>query len=73
MNYMAEAMLKGKIIICSLAEKNDVPEPELRREMHQALEQIWGQAAECEELRRLFPEGKPSLEMFIIRIAELFQ
>ena len=70
---MTEEILKGKIIIFSLAEKKCVPEIELRREMNQALEQIWGQAAECEELRRLFPEGKPSLEMFIVRIAERYQ
>lgn len=70
---MTEEILKGKIIICSLAEQKNVPELELRREMNQALEQLWGQAEEYEELQRLFPEGKPSLEMFIVRIAGLIQ
>lgn len=69
---MTEEILKAKIIIYALAKQKNIPEAELRREMEDALEQVWRQIEESGKGERLFPEGKPSLEVFIIRIAELF-
>lgn len=58
-------------LIQDLAKSKGRPASQIRKEMREAIDAAWqtsDPAAQARQ-RQLFPEGKPSLELFILRLA----
>ncbi len=64
--------VKAKAVIRRVADQYGVAVSEVRREMQAALDAAWDNPDEQvqEQQRRLFPEGKPSLELFLVTLAK---
>lgn len=65
--------MKGKSAISRTADHYGVSEAEVRQEMQIALDMAW-ESTDPEVKRmqaELFPEGKPTLEQFIVALADL--
>lgn len=67
--------IKAKAAIRHAAQKCGVSAAEARRDMQEALDEAWATADPAAKQRQqeLFPDGKPSLEQFIARVAAELQ
>lgn len=63
--------LKGQAVIRQVAQREGLSEGEVRRQMQAALDAAWDSTdgAVKAEQARLFPDGKPTLEQFILTVA----
>lgn len=63
--------IKAKLVIRVVAAKEGVSVAEVRRKMQEALDEAWATAdpAAQQRQRELFPDGKPSLEKFLLTLA----
>ena len=53
-----------------IAKRHGVTPEHVRAEIQIAIDAAWNDPEGREEQQRLFPEGKPSPELFILRLAE---
>ena len=68
-------LARGRQIIRNVAENNDQTEAEVREQMQALLDISWSQddPGVRAKLVALFPDGKPSLEEFILRLSDEVQ
>lgn len=71
MNVKLGDKLRAKAVIRQVAEQQGLSTAEVRREMQLALDEAWATADHGAQQRQheLFPDGKPSLEQFIMTLA----
>lgn len=67
--------LKAKAVIRRTAQQFGLSTAEVRRDMQEALDEAWATADPAAKQRQqeMFPDGKPSLEHFIARVAAELQ
>lgn len=63
--------IKGKAVIRRTAQHYDMPTAEVRAEIQKCLDDAWNtdDPAVKQAQEKLFPEGKPTMEEFICRVA----